>query len=63
MMPHGAVEKFKQKSNNGALKLYKLHGKMKQYHAFSANFSYRVTIKIEKQKVYYMDIGDHGVYE
>ncbi len=58
-----AVEKFKQKQNHEALKLHKLHGKMKKYHAFSANFSYRIIIKIEKNSVYYMDVGDHSIYE
>lgn len=58
-----AVEKFKQKSDHGTLKLHKLHGKMKKYHAFSANFSYRVIIKMEKQSVNYMDVGDHAIYE
>ncbi len=57
------VEKFKQKQNHEALKLHKLHGKMEHYHAFSANFSYRVIIKMEKQNVYYMDVGDHTIYQ
>jgi mRNA-degrading endonuclease YafQ of YafQ-DinJ toxin-antitoxin module len=58
-----AVEKFKQNQNHEALKLHKLHGRMKHYHAFSANFSYRLIIKIEKQSVYYMDVGDHSIYD
>ena len=58
-----AVERFKQKTNHAVLKLHKLHGIMKKYHAFSANFSYRIIIKIETDGVYYMDVGDHSIYE
>lgn len=58
-----AVEEFRQKENHGVLKLHKLHGKMKKYHAFSANFSYRIIIKIEKNTAYCMDVGDHSIYE
>ena len=30
---------------------------------FSANFSYRVIIKIEKGATYYLDVGTHDVYK
>lgn len=49
--------------NNKILKLHKLHGKFKAYHAFSADFSYRIIIKITKDATYYVDVGDHGVYK
>lgn len=58
-----AVEEFKQPRNHEMLKLHKLHGKMKKYHAFSANFSYRIIVKIEKGSAYCMDVGDHSIYE
>ncbi len=58
-----AVDAFKQKSNHEALKLHKLHVQMKKYHAFSANFSYRIIVKIEKKVAYFMDVGDHCIYE
>jgi mRNA-degrading endonuclease YafQ of YafQ-DinJ toxin-antitoxin module len=58
-----AVERFKLKENHESLKLHKLHGKLKQYHAFSANYKYRIIIKIEKSKVYCMDVGSHSMYE
>lgn len=53
------------KKNNKAkqLKLHKLHGGMSAYHAFSANFTYRVVIKITKEEIYFMDVGTHDVYK
>ena len=58
-----AVEAFKNKSNHKKLNLHKLQGSMKKYQAFSANFYYRVVIKIEKNIVYFMDVGTHDVYK
>ena len=59
----GAVALFETGKNNKALKLHKLHGKFKSYHAFSANFSYRVIIRVTKQAVYYVDVGTHNIYQ
>jgi mRNA-degrading endonuclease RelE of RelBE toxin-antitoxin system len=58
-----ALLDYKDTKNHERLKLHKLHGNMKQYHAFSANFSYRIVVKIEKNTTYCMDVGDHTVYE
>jgi mRNA-degrading endonuclease YafQ of YafQ-DinJ toxin-antitoxin module len=58
-----AVKLFETGKNNATLKLHKLHGKFKSYHAFSANFSYRVIIKITKQAIYYVDVGTHNIYQ
>lgn len=57
-----AVILFEKGTNNEKLKLHKLHGKFKTWHAFSANFSYRILIKIEKQTIYYLDVGTHEMY-
>ena len=56
-----AIESFKS-GKNKEIKLHKLHGKMKGYHAFSANFSYRIVVKISGKKVYFMDVGSHVLY-
>jgi len=58
-----AVKLFENGKSNEVLKLHKLHGKFKSYHAFSANFSYRIIIKIDKRAVYYADIGTHDIYQ
>ena len=58
-----SVEEFKNIKNHERLDLHKLQGKMKKYHAFSANFQYRVIIKIDKKAVYFMDVGTHEVYK
>ncbi|HCG99377.1 MAG TPA: hypothetical protein DE036_06175 [Actinobacteria bacterium] len=57
-----AVKLFEKGESNNVLRLHKLHGKFKSYHAFSANFLYRVIVKIEKKVVYYADVGTHDIY-
>ena len=58
-----AVEEFKQKKNHKKLKVHKLQGRLKKYHAFSVNFSYRVIFKKEGDVIYFMDVGDHSIYQ
>lgn len=58
-----SIAEFKNKKNHRKLALHKLQGKMKSYHAFSANFQYRIIIKIEKEVIYFMDVGTHEVYK
>ena len=58
-----AVEAFEKSTISKDLKVHKLHGKMKKYFAFSANFSYRVVFKKQGRKVYMMDVGTHDVYQ
>ncbi len=58
-----AIDNFIHDTHNPQFRLHKLHGNMRQYHAFSANFSYRVIVKLEKGNAYFMDVGDHSVYE
>lgn len=57
-----AVKLFEKGESDEILKLHKLHGKFKSYHAFSANFSYRIILKMGKGVVYYVDIGTHDIY-
>lgn len=57
-----AVKLFENRKSDETLKLHKLHGKFKSYHAFSANFAYRIIVKIGKGSVYYMDVGTHDIY-
>lgn len=58
-----AVERFKNKDEHRTLHLHKLSGRMKKYYAFSANFSYRIIIEMRGVDVYFLDVGDHDVYE
>ncbi|OGZ16013.1 MAG: hypothetical protein A3H76_00595 [Candidatus Lloydbacteria bacterium RIFCSPLOWO2_02_FULL_54_12] len=58
-----AVKLFEQGTNNRKLELHKLHGKFKGWYAFSANFTYRVVLRIDKKTTYYLDAGTHEVYE
>ena len=58
-----AIERFKNKQEHKALRLHRLSGRMKKYHAFSANFAYRVIIEMKKDEVYFLDVGDHDIYQ
>jgi mRNA-degrading endonuclease YafQ of YafQ-DinJ toxin-antitoxin module len=58
-----AVKLFETGKESETLKLHKLHGKFAKHYAFSANFSYRIIIKIEKSAMYYLDVGSHDVYK
>ena len=58
-----AIDAFKLDIHCTHLKLHKLQGNMKQYYAFSANYSYRIIIKMEKGVTYLMDVGDHNIYK
>lgn len=57
-----AIDDFVRDIHTPSLRLHKLHGNMKQYHAFSANYNYRIVVKIEKGSAHFMDVGDHSVY-
>ena len=57
-----AIGKFKQTKNHNQIKLHKLSGEMKGYSAFSANYRYRVIVKMEKKVAYCMDVSTHDVY-
>jgi len=57
-----AVALFEEGDREG-LGLHKLHGKLKDLHSFSANFSYRIVVKLEKKQVYFMDVGSHTIYD
>jgi mRNA-degrading endonuclease YafQ of YafQ-DinJ toxin-antitoxin module len=57
-----AITLFEKKQNIETLKIHKLHGKFKPYYAFSANFSYRILVKMTKDAVYYLDVGTHDIY-
>lgn len=56
------IDRFRDKGNHEALRLHKLTGRMKKYHAFSVNFAYRIIIEITKEGVYFIDMGTHDVY-
>lgn len=58
-----AVKLFEEGKNDEILRLHKLHGKFKSYHAFSANYSYRIIIKMTKSIIYYVDVGTHDIYQ
>jgi mRNA-degrading endonuclease YafQ of YafQ-DinJ toxin-antitoxin module len=58
-----AVERFEKNQKDTTLKVHKLHGVFKTYHAFSANYSHRIVIKISKTEIHYMDVGSHDVYK
>ncbi len=58
-----AIERFKEGGEYAKLRVHVLSGRMKKYRAFSVNFSYRIIIEMKKGSVYFLDVGDHDVYE
>lgn len=57
-----AIESLK-KDGGKEVRVHKLHGKLNKYHAFSANFSYRIIVRKDKRKIYCIDVGQHTLYE
>ncbi len=58
-----AVDAFRKNVHSPGLKLHRLHGKMKGYRVFSANFAYRGIVNVEKQHTYFTDVGGHNICE
>jgi len=58
-----AVKCFADSPHHPQLKLHRLSGRMKGLSAFSANFSFRVVIQTHKGRVYFVDVGNHDIYE
>ncbi|MEX2029336.1 MAG: type II toxin-antitoxin system RelE/ParE family toxin [Candidatus Paceibacterota bacterium] len=58
------IELFKDKNNHQTLKVHKLHGKLKNLHSFSVNYSYRIVFEYDGQKnAIFLDIGNHDLYK
>lgn len=55
---------FRQDPFHPSLKTHKLKGKLKNYYAFSVDYSYRVMFKfMDKDKMLFVNIGSHKIYE
>ena len=45
------------------LKTHKLKGRFKNYYSFSITYAYRIVFRfIQKDKVLFIDCGDHSIY-
>ncbi len=50
--------------NHKALKVHKLHGKMKNQNAFSVDYHTRVVFEyLDKKTIAFLDIGIHDIYK
>lgn len=58
-----SVKRFAQNPRYPQLKFHRLQGRMKGLSAFSANFSFRVVVQMEKHRIYFVDVGNHDIYE
>ncbi len=58
-----AIKEFEDRNNHKRLSLHKLKGRLSRLYSFRVNYSYRIVIKLDKNKVYFMDIGTHDVYK
>ena len=54
---------FRKDVFDPTLKTHKLKGKFKNYYSFSISYSYRIVFRfIHKDKVLFVDCGDHSIY-
>lgn len=55
---------FRKNCFNPQLKTHKLKGKYKDLWSFSITYKHRIVFKfINKNIVYFIDIGDHSIYQ
>jgi len=55
---------FREDAFDPKLKTHKLKGKFEDYYSFSINYSYRIVFRfITKDKILFVDCGDHSVYK
>ena len=54
---------FRNDPFNPKLQTHKLKGKFRNYYSFSITYSYRIVFRfLTKNKVPFVDCGDHSVY-
>ena len=57
------IELFKNLENHRALRVHKLHGKLKTMWSFSVNYKTRIVFIYEsKKEAVFLAIGDHDIY-
>ncbi len=55
---------FKNNPFNPKLKTHKLKGSLKEYWVFSISYSDRIILRfLNKEKVFFIDVGDHSIYK
>ena len=57
---------FKNTRHHTALKVHKLHGRLKEQYSFSVNYQIRITfvyLPKKPKEAYLLTIGDHEVYD
>jgi len=58
------INLFKDRNNHKALKVHKLHGRLRDRYGFSVNYKYRVIfVYVNKKTVALLSVGDHEVYD
>ncbi|MBT4936456.1 hypothetical protein HON22_00915 [Candidatus Peregrinibacteria bacterium] len=56
------LEVLKVDMNHSQLRMHRLHGAMKDFFAFSLNYSVRVVFQYDQNSIYLYDIGSHKIY-
>ncbi|KKW15899.1 MAG: Plasmid stabilization system [Parcubacteria group bacterium GW2011_GWA2_50_10b] len=58
------INLFKNRKNHSKLRAHKLHGSIAGFWSFSINYKYRIIFEpLNKNAVFFHDIGDHDVYK
>ena len=55
---------FRKNPFDSRLDTHKLHGRLKEYWAFSIDSKYRIVFEfVEKHVIWFHSVGDHSVYQ
>lgn len=59
------VDCLKDPKNHQSLKVHKLHGQLRDTHAFSVNYRFRVIFQYvgKPRRAYLLAVGDHDLYD
>ncbi len=59
------IEWLKDGKNHDVLRVHKLKGRLRNCHAFSVNYQFRIVFQSvgKPRRAYLLAIGDHDVYE
>ena len=58
-----AVRLFKNDPFHPSLRLHRLSGKLKQYWSISIDLQYRIIVRMDGDRAFFVSIGSHAIYE
>lgn len=59
-----AIEHLKDTRHHPRLKIHRLHGRLKAFHAASVDYRHRIVFRfVDTDSILLVDFGDHSVYD